>query len=160
MDRNTTVFSASPFATNPRPRHHRRRFFATSRFLSSSRPRTLSVILELRYSDIACRRLLPPFVASSPANYSPSSINALNGNISRLRSTRGPIGMDGFQERVRWRSIMRLMIGRSANGSGTPDFRYLSKSAYWSARGFFARGSRAEIEGDTFGRFHESSCGS
>lgn len=46
-------------------------------------PRTLSVILELRYSDIACRRLLPPFVASSPAYYSPSSINALNGNISR-----------------------------------------------------------------------------
>lgn len=92
MDRNTTVFSASPFATNPRPRHHRRRFFATSRFLSSSRPRTLSVILELRYSDIACRRLLPPFVASSPANYSPSSINALNGNISRPRSTRALAG--------------------------------------------------------------------
>lgn len=55
-------------------------------------PRTLSVILELRYSDIACRRLLPPFVASSPANYSPSSINALNGNISRPRSTRALAG--------------------------------------------------------------------
>lgn len=82
-----------PLPPIPDPAHHRRRFFATSRFLSTRRGP--AHYPSFSNSDIPISRavaLLPPFVASSTANYSPSSISALNGNISRPRSARALAG--------------------------------------------------------------------
>lgn len=56
MDRDTTVFSSSPFATRSpvlASLYPAVPSYATSRFLPFGRPAALSVILELRYFDIA-----------------------------------------------------------------------------------------------------------
>ena len=76
-------------------------------------------------------------------NQSPSGCS----DISTLYVTGslGPIGIEGFHDKVRRRSVIRLMIGRSARGSGAPVLRNLSKSTYRSPTGCFGLLSRAKI---------------
>lgn len=73
MDRDTTVFSASPFTTDPPslhlpllppPRTPWRSFSATSRFLCSATPPHYPSTLESWYSDIAPRRRAVPMSLS------------------------------------------------------------------------------------------------
>lgn len=74
VDRDTTVFSASPFATNlppPFPRLHN----APSPLPASSSPRPSHYPSFSNRSDIACG--VVPVAASLPTNQSPLPINPL-----------------------------------------------------------------------------------
>lgn len=60
-----------------------------------------------------------------------------------MTGKRGAAETDGFQQSVNRRSVIRVMIGRSANGVGAPVRLYLSKSEYKSPMAVLFLGSNA-----------------